>query len=162
MSAEGMGRVTAAEVARHPFFHGVAGSRVARLATAAAVEEIPAGRRIFEEHEVAEYFWLLRSGTVALDMSVPGRGTVIVETLAASSVLGWSWLFPPHRWRFGAVATGPVDALRFDGRLVRTFCAADHDLGYDLAMRFGTLMLDRLAATRIRLLDLYARPGERP
>ncbi|MUN39647.1 cyclic nucleotide-binding domain-containing protein [Actinomadura sp. NEAU-AAG5] len=136
------------------------GPHLARLATAGRVVEFPAGRRVFEENGTAESFWVIRSGTVALDLHVPGRGPVVVETLEASAVLGWSWLFPPHRWRFGAVAVRPVEATRFDGPLVRTLGATDPELGYDMALRFGTVMLDRLEATRIRVLDLYAHPGE--
>lgn len=37
------------------------------------------------------------------DFHVPGRGDVGIETIAAGSVPGWSWLFPPYQWQFGAV-----------------------------------------------------------
>lgn len=155
-----MDRVTSEDLAGERFFQGLPERNLARLASVGRGVSVPAGHRFFEEGGVAEWFWVLRSGTVALDVRAPGRGPVVVETLGAFSILGWSWLFPPHRWRFGAVAAVPVTALRFDGRIVRTLCAADPALGYDLSLRFGTVMLERLEATRIRVLDMHPRPKE--
>jgi len=63
----------------------------------------PTGYRLFSEDGRAEH-WLLSSGEVGLEIHVPGRGEVLVETIHSGSVLGWSWMFPPYRWRFGAVA----------------------------------------------------------
>ncbi|WP_200841636.1 cyclic nucleotide-binding domain-containing protein [Actinomadura sp. K4S16] len=148
-------------LAEERFFAGMPGSHLAALAATATAMDVPAGHRFFEEGWAAGHFWLLRSGTVALDLQVPGRGAVVVETLPPSSVLGWSWMFPPHIWRFGAVSLGPVRALRFEGAEVRELCAADLRLGYDLTLRFGAVLLDRLEATRVRVLDLYAAP-DRP
>ncbi|QFG21263.1 cyclic nucleotide-binding domain-containing protein [Actinomadura sp. WMMB 499] len=157
-----MDEVTADDLARERFFADVPDRHRAVLAPTARAVVVPDGHRFFEEGGRAEWFWLVRSGTVALDLQVPGRGAVVVETLPAGSVVGWSWLFPPHRWRFGAVAVGPVTAHRFEGPRVRELCAADPALGYDLALRFGAVMLDRLEATRVRVLDLYARPEQVP
>ncbi|MFD0899219.1 Crp/Fnr family transcriptional regulator [Actinomadura sediminis] len=154
--------VTAAELARERFFADVPGRHRAALAVTARAVAVPDGHRFFEEGGTAGWFWLVRSGRVALDLQVPGRGAVVVETLLAGSIVGWSWLFPPHRWRFGAVAVEPVTAYRFDGRRVRELCADDPVLGHDLALRFGAVMLDRLEATRVRVLDLYAHPEEVP
>ena len=38
---------------------------------------------------------------------------------------------------------------------MRSKCEADHDLGYEMMKRFATLMVERFAASRIQLLDLY-------
>ncbi|WP_205717565.1 Crp/Fnr family transcriptional regulator [Actinomadura soli] len=152
--------VTAANLAEQRFFSGLPEPHLAALAATAEAVEVPAGHRFFDEGDPAQRFWLLRSGKVALDLQVPGRGAVVVETLPASAVLGWSWLFPPHRWRFGAVALEPVTAFRFDGPRVRERCAADPRFGHDVALRFGAVMGDRLEATRVRMLDLYAHPEE--
>ncbi|MEU8120443.1 cyclic nucleotide-binding domain-containing protein [Spirillospora sp. NPDC049024] len=154
-ATSGVARETLAE---ERFFAGMPGRHLAALAATATATDVPAGHRFFEEGWAAGHFWLLHSGTVALDLQVPGRGAVVVETLPPSSVLGWSWMFPPHIWRFGAVSLGPVRALRFEGAEVRELCAADLRLGYDLTLRFGAVLLDRLEATRVRVLDLYAAP----
>lgn len=147
----------------HEFFHGMPASWLDRLAKVAHRVEVPARRRLFEEGQRADRFWLVEAGLVAIDLHVPGRGSVIIESLGPGAVLGWSWLFPPYEWRFGAAAVEPVRALVLDGRAVRTLCAMDPSLGYDLTRRFAAVLLDRLQNTRLRLLDLYGAPlGREP
>ncbi|WP_165495255.1 cyclic nucleotide-binding domain-containing protein [Actinomadura roseirufa] len=143
-------RATMDALAHETFFRGMGRRHLARLASAAAPVEASAGTRLFAGGAPAERFWLIQDGVVALDLRVPGRGEVTVETLGPGAVLGLSWLFPPHRWRLGAVALHPLRATRFDGRLVRTLCAADPELGYELTSRLGAVMLDRLQAARAR------------
>lgn len=153
-----MNEPTGAVLAAQRFFAGMPAGLLDRLAAVAWTEEIEAGVRVFEEGGPADRFYLIRSGRVALDLHVPGRGTLIIESLEPGTVLGWSWLFPPYEWRFGAAATEPVHAFVFDAAAVRILCAGDPVLGYELTRRFAAVMLDRLQNTRIRLLDLYGAP----
>lgn len=153
-----MSEISVMTLTRHPFLRGLSGDHAGLLAGVATHVRIPANRRLFEEGDVADRFWLINSGPVALDLFVPGKGHMVVETLGMGDVLGWSWLFPPYRWRFGAVARGRLDAVEFDGRAVRRMCADDKALGYDLTNRFLALVLHRLQATRIRLMEVYAFP----
>jgi hypothetical protein len=46
-------------------------------------------------------------------------------------------------------------AIAFDGTCLRTKCEQDHDLGYELMKRFARVMIERVRATRIQLLDVY-------
>jgi CRP-like cAMP-binding protein len=153
--------ITAADLARESFLHGMRSADLARLATTARATAIPAGRRIIAESEPAERFWLVREGTVALDLRVPEGGTVVVDTFGPGSVLGWSWLFRPYRWRFGATALTGVEAVEFDGRLIRTLCAVDPALGYELTRRFTELVVERLQVAQLRLLET-SRPVPAP
>lgn len=155
-----MTTVTTAMLAEHEFFRGMRTPHLRQLVTAGRYIEVPARHRFFDEGGTADRFWLIHAGQIALDLHMPGRGAVIVETFGRGTVLGWSWLFPPYRWKFGALAKQPVRAIEFDGRLVRTLCAADPELGYELAHRFTSVILDRLQATRMRLVDVYAHPEE--
>ena len=145
---------TREEVARHPFLAGLTDDQVTVLRAAACSVHLPAGTRIFDEGGVADRFWLLTDGLVHLDTVVPGRGGVIIESLAAGTVLGWSWLFPPHTWQFGAVATEPTLAIEFPGTELRQLCAADPVLGYDLTTRLMGVVVHRLQATRARLVGV--------
>jgi hypothetical protein len=70
-------------------------------------------------------------------------------------MLGWSWLFPPYRWRFQARTRKTTRALAFDGKSLRAKCEEDHDLGYELLKRFSRVLTERLEATRVQLLDVY-------
>ncbi|WP_329248995.1 cyclic nucleotide-binding domain-containing protein [Actinoallomurus sp. NBC_01490] len=146
-------------LAANGFFRGMPAHYLDGLAAVARTEGLRAGHRLFDEGGPADRFWLIRSGRVVLDLHAPARGDLIIESLGPGSVLGWSWLFPPYEWRFGAVAAEPVNAIAFDAAAVRVRCAADPALGYELTRRFAAVMLDRLQNTRMRLLDLYGAPA---
>lgn len=118
------------------------------------------GHRLITEGAAAHRCWLIRRGRVLLDTQVPGRGDIVVQTLGAGDVLGWPWLVPPYRWRFGACAAGPVEAIEFDARALTRFASADAEFGRALTLMLFEALLDRLQATRARLLDLYRNPGD--
>jgi CRP-like cAMP-binding protein len=151
--------VTAASLDTHWFLHGMPGDQLAGLAESASVVSFRAGCRIFEDGGNATRFWLIRSGRVALDLALPGDGRVTIETLGMGDVLGLSWLLPPFRWTFGAMAVGPVEAFEFDAPSVRARCASDSALGYELTRRFIGVCSHRLHATRKGLLRASAVSG---
>jgi CRP/FNR family cyclic AMP-dependent transcriptional regulator len=66
--------VTVCSLAAHGFLRGMPEGMLAELVPAASLVEVPAGRRLFEDGGHAAHFWLIRSGSVALDLHVPGRG----------------------------------------------------------------------------------------
>lgn len=142
-------------LARHPFLAGIEEEPLRRLAPWASPSAFAAGARIFSEGGKANRFWLIRDGRVALDTYVPGRGEVVVDTIGPGAVLGWSWLFPPYRWHFGATAVVPTHTLELDAAGVAGLCGNDPALGNQLYRRFMAVVIDRLQATRLRLLDLY-------
>ncbi len=117
------------------------------------------GVRVFEEGHRADRFWILRTGTVALDLHVPGRRPAVIETLGHGELLGWSWRFPPYLWHLGAVTTSPVRMWEFDAEAVRALCAEDAVFGREIATWVGRVVVKRLHETRVRLLDLYAPYG---
>ncbi|WP_069816450.1 cyclic nucleotide-binding domain-containing protein [Streptomyces sp. TP-A0874] len=129
------------------------------LTSAARDVVFPQDTRIFEEGGPAENFWIIHSGTVSLDLEVPGRGRITVENLGMGDLLGWSWLFPPYTWHFGAEAFSTVRAYEFDSGRVRSLCEEDPALGYGLARSVAEILARRLETSRTKLVDLYARHG---
>ena len=148
--------VTAEALAGHPFLHGMSRNHLAVLAEAASDVTFPARHRLFEDGGSANRFWLIRSGHVSLDLHIPGEGPVVIESIGMGELLGWSWLVPPYRWAFGAVAATALEAFEFDAPAVRERCANDPVLGYELNQRITRVLAKRLQATRIRLI---ARSG---
>jgi CRP-like cAMP-binding protein len=144
--------VTASALAAQTFLRGMAPGHLDALAEAATDVMFPAGHRIFAEGGHAASFWLIRAGHVALDTHVPGEGPVVIDTIGIGGLLGWSWLFPPYQWAFGAVCVSPVEAFELDAAAVRSRCAADPALGYDLTTRLAHVLAGRLQRTRTRLI----------
>ncbi|MFM9589466.1 cyclic nucleotide-binding domain-containing protein [Streptomyces scabiei] len=117
------------------------------------------GERLFEEGSRADRFWIVRTGTVDLDMRVPGRRPAVIESLRHNELVGWSWLFAPHVWHLGAEATTPVRAYEFDATAIRLMCQEDPAMGRAVGLWVGEVLAHRLQAARTRLLDLYAPYG---
>ncbi|MFE5139463.1 cyclic nucleotide-binding domain-containing protein [Streptomyces fagopyri] len=130
-----------------------------RLMRVAREVSFPQGARLFEEGGQADRFWIVRTGTVDLDMRVPDRRPAAIESLRHNELVGWSWLFAPHSYHLGAEATTPVRAYEFDATAVRAMCHDDPALGLAVAEWVGDVLAHRLRSARTRLLDLYAPHG---
>jgi CRP/FNR family cyclic AMP-dependent transcriptional regulator len=146
-------------LAAHPFLAGVQPRFVERLAGFARRSTARTGEYLIREGEHAGTWYLLREGYVDLTARIADRGEVMVDTIGPGQVLGWSWLFPPCRWHFSAVAVEPVLAIALDGSKVRGLCETELAFGYDLTNRFLAVMLQRMQATRGRLLSRDIAPG---
>ncbi|MEV4916297.1 cyclic nucleotide-binding domain-containing protein [Streptomyces tirandamycinicus] len=130
-----------------------------RLMEMARDVKFPEGARVFEEGRLADRFWIIRSGTVTLDIRVPGRRPAVIENLGFGELVGWSWLFPPYVWQLGAEAMTPVRAQEFDAVPVRSLMEADPAFGSAVGQWVGRVLAHRLHSARVRLLDLYAPYG---
>ena len=137
----------------HPVFHDFPKAFVKELAECTWEMEFQKDQYIFWSGGDAEYFYFVRDGAVDLIAQTEEQGRVTIETLESGDVLGWSWLYPPHRWHYDAQATKPTHVIVLDGKRVLEKCRANHELGYELMSRFGRIMLERLMYTRKRLLE---------
>lgn len=139
----------------HPFFRDLDPEYLRIIVGCASNVHFRPGEVIFQEGQEANHFYLIRRGKIAIEVFVPGRGTLTLQTFAAGDVLGWSWLFPPYRWYFDARAVEETFAFSLDGKCLRGKCEKNHDLGYDLMKRFSLIIAERLQVTRLQILDVY-------
>jgi CRP/FNR family cyclic AMP-dependent transcriptional regulator len=153
MPAESLERILAA----HPFFKEMEPIYHQLFVDCASNVRFEAGQYIFREGETANQFYLIRHGRVAVEVSTPERGSVIIQSLGEGDVLGWGWMIPPYRWRFDARAVALTRAIALDGRCLRERSEEDHDLGFQLMKRAAQVMEERFQATRLQLLDIYGR-----
>lgn len=79
----------------HPFFAGLGAGPLELIAGCASNMHFGKGDLIFGEGEPASRFYVIRSGRVAMEIHSPARGPLIIDTMEAGEVLGWSWLVPP-------------------------------------------------------------------
>jgi len=152
---EGLERI----VRGHPFFAGLDEASCNFVCGCAKNVVFQGGDYMFHEGEAADQFYLLRHGRVALEVKAPGRGAVTFETLAAGEIVGVSWLFPPYRWTYDAKAMELTRAIAMDAACLRRKCEEDHDLGYEMMKRFVPIVVERLHATRMQILDVYGTPA---
>lgn len=142
-------------LAEHPFLQGMAAEHLRLIVGCASNVRFEAGQYLFREGDQADRFYFIRQGTVAVEVRAPAKGPIVIQTLDAGDVLGWSWLIPPYEWHFDARAVELTRAFALDGKCLRTKCEEDHHLGYEILKRFTDIIERRLQATRLQLLDLY-------
>jgi CRP/FNR family transcriptional regulator, cyclic AMP receptor protein len=145
-------------LAEHPFFRGLEPDYVKLLTGCASNVRFDAGQFIFKMGQPANHFHVIRSGKVAVEIPKPQGGAITIATLGDGEVIGWSWLFPPYEWNYDIRALELTRALALDAKCLRGKCDADPKLGYELMKRFSEIMIDRMNATRMQLLDLYGKP----
>ncbi|MGD0125586.1 MAG: cyclic nucleotide-binding domain-containing protein [Terriglobia bacterium] len=139
----------------HPFFTDFPQRYLELVAGCASNVRFAPGEFILHEGEDAGKFYLIREGSVELTIGSERRGQLSIVTLKGGDILGWSWLFPPYRWRFSARAVEPTRAFAMDGLCLREKAEHDHDLGYELLRRFARVSENRLDTMRQQLVKVY-------
>lgn len=145
---EGLERI----VREHNFFVGMKQDYTDIITGCAKNVRFEPGEYLFREGDVADQLYLLRSGRVALEVETPdGPGTL--QTVGESEIVGASWLVPPYRRGLSAKALELTRALAFDAACLRGKCEDNHDLGYEMMKRFMPVLIQRLRAARLQILD---------
>lgn len=140
----------------HAFFQGFNEEWLDLLAGCARNERYEANDLLFREGTTADKMFLIRRGSVSLEIRVPGRHPIMVETVEQDEILGWSWIVEPYRWQYDARALELTRAVSLDATCLRGKMEEDHEMGYLLLKRVSSIMAHRLAAARLRLVDMYA------
>ena len=144
----------------HPFVEDFRPEHVQTLGALAHEVAFERDHVIFREGDECSLFYLIVSGKVALEISAPGH-TFRVQTLAAGDEFGWSAVLMRSGKHFQARALEPVAALAIEGAELHSACQEDPSFGCDFMFRLLGVVSERLQATRLQLLDIYA-PKAKP
>jgi CRP/FNR family transcriptional regulator, cyclic AMP receptor protein len=150
----------AKRVSEHPFLRGLTHDQLTHLADCALPAQFKAGQIIFREGEKAKLFYLIEKGKVVLESKAEFGEPVVIDTIGAGDLLGWSWMMPPYKWRFTARAVEPTEAVYFAGTILRDYCERDHSLGFELHKRLSAVMMKRLQGARRKMLAMHVH-GEK-
>ncbi len=145
-------------LAEHPFLEGFPPAYLDKLASICFEKNFHEDEIIFREADPSGFFYLLISGTVALEITAPGR-VLRIQTIGADEELGWSSMMDDGRKQFQARALEPVRAFAFDGAKLRAICDADCGFGYIVLKRLLGIVSERLQNTRLQLLDVFSAKG---
>ena len=142
-------------ICEHPAFAGMAREHCELIGGCARNVRFDQGQYLFREGEPADAFFLIRHGRVALEIAAPGREPLRFLTINAGEIAGEAWLVPPYRWIFDAQALELTRALSIDARCLREKAEEDHDFGYEMLKRFTAMLVERLHAAQLQMLDVY-------
>jgi CRP-like cAMP-binding protein len=128
-----------------------------RLARLGVVREFAADSIVLHEGDDATPMGILISGRLALRTLVPERGPVTILSVEPGDIFGWSALLAGTQAQSTVVATEKSRALVIEGAPLRAALKEDHALAASLYPRVLQAVARRLRATRLQLLDLFAR-----
>jgi CRP-like cAMP-binding protein len=143
-------------IAQQPFFKGLSEHLVQLLADSAMEMQFKPGDWIYRQGDPANRFYLIQHGKVVLESRGKETTAAPFEIIGDGDVLGWSWLFPPFYSHFEARALEPTQSVFLYGTRLREKCEQYHELGYALMKRTVAVVIQRLQATRGRLLEISA------
>ncbi len=154
-----MANFIAEQLSSHPIFQGLPFVTISDMIGCASEKTFSRGGTIFLEGENANNCFILLSGSVDLSIHTHNKGPIVIQSLNGGDVLGWSWLFSPFIWHFDALAKEKTNAIQLDGQCIRKKCKENPELGFELMNRFSKIIMERLNATRLQLVDMYGQPG---
>lgn len=161
-SWESAAPVTVEQLADIQFFRGIAPDHLKLIARYSKRCHFNSGQTIFREGELANCFYVVRSGRVVIECKAGGR-RVPVQEIGPGEPIGFSWFFNPDNFHFSARAIEPVEAVFFYGTLLREECELDHELGYEVMQRTSQVMLSRLESLTTLLARMAAlKPAPPP
>lgn len=127
-----------------------------QLAGAITMMQPAAGTVLFREGSKNNNLYLVRKGRVALEMNVPGRGSVRILTIGPGEMLGWSAVLRDGNMTAAAVVVEDSELLSAPASKLLELCEANRSFGFHLMQRMAHALAHRLVATRLQLLDLFA------
>lgn len=156
MQTETYNEAMATRIALHPFLAGMNRTQLTLLIDCAISIRFEPGDVILREGDRADRFFLIETGKVVLESGVEHGAPVVVDTIGAGDLLGWSWMFPPHVWVFTTRAVSPTRAIFFAGPVLREYCERDPSLGYELLKRMTAVMSRRMQNARRKMLEIHS------
>lgn len=148
----------------HPFFKGFPPQFKKLTLRNSFLAEVPAGQVVFRDGERADSFYLILKGHVNLmaqeqdvRLDLESRAGVL-QVVGPGEVLGWSWAIYPYRWRFDAVAIGPVKMIAVNGSFLRKKMERNRLFCCEIYKRLVPIMNQRLIAARMKMLMFGGKP----
>ncbi len=142
-------------VKSQPFFEDITDQHLDVIVRCASNITFKKGHFILTAGEPANTFYIIKCGRVAVEIDAGDKGPINIQTLEGGDILGWSWLIPPYKWQFDALALESTSVLLFDGACLRQEFESNYELGFDVVKRITAVITYRLMNTRMKLMDFY-------
>lgn len=138
----------------HPFMAELAPEHMSFLVGCARNVRFHPGEYLMREGDREDHLYLIRHGTVTIEMPGPGGEPICLETIGAGDVLGVSCLTPVAA-HLDCRARDSVLAIALDNACLHRKMNEDPRLGYAISMRLLERTYERLARARLQRLDVY-------
>ena len=114
-----------------------------------------AGAAIFREGDRSQSLFIIKSGQVVLEISVPPKGRRSISTVGPGELFSWSALVEPRIENASARASVDTEVLRIEGDTLMKLCEQDSPLGFEVYRTLAQVISSRLIAARPQFLDAF-------
>lgn len=144
-------------IRRFPFFSGFTQDQIVTLTKYADELHVDKNHYLLKEGDELNNFFIIVNGEVHIVLNLPKKDReVIISTLAAGDLFGWSALVPPYFSTAGAKAVIPTDVISFNARELLRIFEKDCEFGFLMMQKVAQVIRDRLNAIRIETLAYQA------
>lgn len=137
-----------------PFFSGLHGPAIERLARSAKILELENNTLITRQHDRAIALYLLLSGSVQFLIEVEGRGKLMVGVNSEPGlIIGWSVFCAPFRYLTDVRCESTCRVLRIPHHVIDELMVDDSSSAARLLHKATESLADRLQAECVKLLE---------
>lgn len=130
--------------------------QIEKIVDAARVVELSVGQLLFREGQIDKHLYVLIDGQVDLIMQVRHRGSQRILSLGQGDLIAWSSLLGSGVMTCSALGLRDSRLIAIDADLIADRMERDVDFGYHMMRMVAMALAQRLTATRLQLLDLFA------
>ncbi len=138
----------------HPFVADLEADHVRFLVGCAANVRFKPGEYLVREGQPEEKFFLVRQGTVSVEIPSADGNPAVVETVGPGDVLGIARVTPKAA-HLDLRARDNVVAIALDNGCILRKMEVDTRFGYAITRHLLERTYDRLARARLQNLDVY-------
>ncbi|MFC1922503.1 Crp/Fnr family transcriptional regulator [Chloroflexota bacterium] len=144
-------------IRRYPYFSGMSMERINLLANIAEEIEYEQDQYFHHEGEAIDKVYIIVKGEVSLVTSLPQQDKeVVINTLGAGDVFGWTSLLPPHTAGSGAKSVTNCNLVEFSASELRSKFEEDFQFGYLMMTKIAQIIRERLDSVVIETLAYQA------
>jgi CRP-like cAMP-binding protein len=134
-------------LAHAPFFSGLTGVQIERLAAFGRVRAYPKDTRIYAIGDAVDDFYVLSDGMVRFTLGLGKRDTSAGEFMRRGDVFGWAALVEGYSRRIAtAYCLTACSVVALAGADLHTLMESDHSLGYAVMKRLTMLLTSELTS----------------
>jgi CRP-like cAMP-binding protein len=127
-----------------------------KLLSTAEQFQYKAGQDVFHEGDPSLFLFIVKTGHVAVELHVPSKGRRTIFTAGPGDVFGWSALVEPRIETASARAVEETTAYGMKGGELMDLSREDPQLGFELYRALAEVIMARLIASRLQLLNVFA------
>jgi CRP-like cAMP-binding protein len=131
-----------------PYFAGMEKENLSELAAITERKTFPAGARIFEEGENAQFLYVIVRGQVEITYLLAKGKHIGIQTLTRGDLLVWSAIIEPYKTTSEGTAKEETQVLAIDAKRLREFFETDPYLAHALTQTVAKMLDRRLRIAR--------------